>query len=270
MHPVAILLVGVGLVLAGILVLRLHAFLALLLAAFAVAVLTPRDAAGRLRRRAGGRRRLDGRPRRRSSPARRPPTGSPRGSASTAAEHRHPDRPGGHHRQVPARQRRRRPDRPLRPCAWSARDARRLAFLASGFVLGDPGVLRHRVLSDDAAGQGPLAAHPTRLRAVCAVDRRRRHDGALAGAADAGAAVRGRRAGGRPADDDRRRLRRRARSPRWPATLSPRGSTAGMEVPLRDSADARLDDLEALSKRADQRPAPAVARRCCRSRCRCS
>lgn len=46
MSPVAILFVGVGLVLGGILLLRLHAFLALLLAAFAVAVLTPRERLG--------------------------------------------------------------------------------------------------------------------------------------------------------------------------------------------------------------------------------
>ncbi|RUL85295.1 GntP family permease [Tautonia sociabilis] len=43
MHPVATLLLAVGIVLAGILWLRLHAFLALLLAAFAVASLTPRE-----------------------------------------------------------------------------------------------------------------------------------------------------------------------------------------------------------------------------------
>ncbi|CAN5913821.1 hypothetical protein BH23PLA1_BH23PLA1_15520 [soil metagenome] len=44
MHPVAILAVGIGIVLVGILVLRLHAFLALLLAALTVAWLTPVEA----------------------------------------------------------------------------------------------------------------------------------------------------------------------------------------------------------------------------------
>jgi GntP family gluconate:H+ symporter len=43
MHPVVILLLAIGIVLAGILWLRLHAFLALLLAAFTVASLTPRE-----------------------------------------------------------------------------------------------------------------------------------------------------------------------------------------------------------------------------------
>ena len=42
MQPVATLMIGIGIVLAGVLWLRLHAFLALLLAAFAVACLTPR------------------------------------------------------------------------------------------------------------------------------------------------------------------------------------------------------------------------------------
>ena len=41
MQPVFILLVAVGIVLLGILVLRMHAFLALLLAALATAILTP-------------------------------------------------------------------------------------------------------------------------------------------------------------------------------------------------------------------------------------
>ena len=43
MQPVATLMLAVGIVLVGILGLRLHAFLALLLAAFAVAALTPRE-----------------------------------------------------------------------------------------------------------------------------------------------------------------------------------------------------------------------------------
>ncbi len=44
MHPVWILLLAIGIVLVGILLLRLHAFLALLLAALTVALLSPRDA----------------------------------------------------------------------------------------------------------------------------------------------------------------------------------------------------------------------------------
>ncbi|MHC4401858.1 MAG: GntP family permease [Planctomycetota bacterium] len=44
MHPFLILLIGVGLVLGGILLLRLHAFLALLLAALVVGLLTPQKA----------------------------------------------------------------------------------------------------------------------------------------------------------------------------------------------------------------------------------
>ena len=43
-HPVTILVVGISIVLVGILVLRLHAFLALLLAGIAVASMTPRSA----------------------------------------------------------------------------------------------------------------------------------------------------------------------------------------------------------------------------------
>jgi len=44
MHPIVILLAAVGVVLGGILLLRLHAFLALLLAALVVGALTPRSA----------------------------------------------------------------------------------------------------------------------------------------------------------------------------------------------------------------------------------
>ena len=43
-HPVTILLTGITIVLVGILVLRLHAFLALLLAGITVASMTPRTA----------------------------------------------------------------------------------------------------------------------------------------------------------------------------------------------------------------------------------
>jgi len=44
MSPVALLLIGMAIVLAGVLWLRLHAFLALILAALAISVLTPRSA----------------------------------------------------------------------------------------------------------------------------------------------------------------------------------------------------------------------------------
>ena len=44
MSPVALLLIGMAVVLAGVLWLRLHAFLALILAALAISVLTPRSA----------------------------------------------------------------------------------------------------------------------------------------------------------------------------------------------------------------------------------
>ena len=43
-HPVTILIIGITIVLVGILVLRLHAFLALVLAAITVASMTPRSA----------------------------------------------------------------------------------------------------------------------------------------------------------------------------------------------------------------------------------
>ena len=44
MHPLVILLIGVTIVIVGVLVLRLHAFLALVLAALTVGVLTPTSA----------------------------------------------------------------------------------------------------------------------------------------------------------------------------------------------------------------------------------
>ena len=43
MSPIVLLLIGIGVVLAAILWLRLHAFLALALAAFVVGFLTPRE-----------------------------------------------------------------------------------------------------------------------------------------------------------------------------------------------------------------------------------
>ncbi|MCH5372424.1 MAG: GntP family permease, partial [Planctomycetes bacterium] len=44
MHPLGIVLIGVTIVVGGVLILRLHAFLALILAALAVGVLTPQAA----------------------------------------------------------------------------------------------------------------------------------------------------------------------------------------------------------------------------------
>ena len=43
MSPIALLLIGIGVVIGGILWLRLHAFLALALAAFVVGFLTPKE-----------------------------------------------------------------------------------------------------------------------------------------------------------------------------------------------------------------------------------
>ena len=134
-----------------------------------------------------------------------------------------------------------------------------LAFLGSGFLLGDPGLLRHGLLPADAAGQGDVAAERRDYLlyvlsivagATMAHSLVPPTPGPLLVAGELGVDLLTMAAAGMVVG-----LVRRPGA----ATLFARWLNRRIEIPLRDSADLTIADLEATLRRPRRRIAAALA-----------